>query len=317
MARANSWTAEEEAWLREVYPTHHNAEIAAMHAERFPDRPRRTDKSINSRAKVYGLHKAPDFKRNEPRVWTPERVEWLRAYAPGHHEGEIIDAFEERFGIRLTKCQLKNAKAKHRALSGTKAGQFESGRDPWNKGRTWDELGIPPESRARCATTQFKAGEVHVAPSRRREVGYERVDKDGYVMVKVRDSEVDGIQRNEPGHHNENYRFKHHIVWEQANGQSVPPGHIIVFADRDKTNFDPSNLVAVPRPLLAVIGHGGYAYHDRASLEAAMLAARLDRARYALECRERPCASCGAGFKPRYAHQRTCDGCLALKRATC
>lgn len=316
MARANSWTPEEEAWLREVYPHHFNDEIAEMHASRFPDRPRRTANAINSRAKVYGLHKADDFVRNPPKFWTPEKDEWFRSFVPGHHESEISAEHERLYGTPLTAAQIGNRKCKLGVRSGTQGGVFRRGVPPWNKGRTWDELGIPPESRARCAATQFKAGEVHVAPSRRREVGYERVGKDGYVMVKVRYSEVDGIQRNEPGHHNENYRFKHHIVYEQAHGP-IPDGCNVVFADRDNRNFDPDNLVAVPRGLWAVIRHGGYAYHDRASLEAAMLAARLDRARYALECRERTCRSCGAGFKPRYAHQRTCDGCLALKRTVC
>ena len=52
MPRPDRWTPEEEAWLREVYPTHHNATLSEMHAERFPDCPRRGPKAISSRAKV-------------------------------------------------------------------------------------------------------------------------------------------------------------------------------------------------------------------------------------------------------------------------
>jgi len=125
MTRTNSWTPEEEAWLREVYPDHGNAEIAAMHAERFPDRPRRTDKSINSRAKVYGLHKADGFVRKPPRFWTPERVEWFRAYVPGHTESEISAEHERLFGAPLSEGQIGNAKTKLGVRSGTHGARFE------------------------------------------------------------------------------------------------------------------------------------------------------------------------------------------------
>lgn len=309
MTRADSWTPEEEAWLREVYPTHYNAEIAEMHAERFPDGPRRTVKAINSRAKVYRLHKADGFQRNPPTFWTPEKVEWFRAFVPGHHEAEISAEHERLYGTPLTEGQIGNAKARFGVKSGTDGGRFRRGIEPANKGKTWDEMGISEESKERMRSSQFKPGEVHVAPSRERPVGYERVDKDGFTWVKVRDSRVDGLQRKRAGHFNENYRMKHHVVYEQAHGP-IPEGCNVVFADRDKTNFDPSNLVAVPRGLWSTITRKRIEYWDAESLRTAMLVAKVDQARHAAECRPRTCRKCGAEFEPRYPHQRTCDGCL-------
>jgi len=305
MKRANSWTPEEEAWLREVYPDHHNAEIAAMHTERFPDRPRRTDKSINSRAKVYGLRKAEGFARNPPRFWTPERVEWFRAYVPGHTESEISAEHERLFGAPLSEGQIGNAKTKLGVRSGTHGGRFEKG---CVGGFASDEHRAKFLEAGRA--TRFKKGEVHVAPSRERPIGFERVDKDGFTWVKVRDSRIDGLQRQEKGHHNENYRMKHHLVYEQAYG-SIPRGCNVVFADHDMSNFDPGNLVAVPRDLWAVVKKKGVEYHDAETLEAAVNLARLERGIYAKRCAPRACGACGSTFEPRYPHQRTCDACLS------
>lgn len=307
MTRRNSWTPAEEAWLREVYPHHFNDEIAAMHAERFPDRPRRSAKAINSRAKVYKLHKADGFDRaaraKEARrtMWPPERVEWLRSYAPGHDIYEIIDEFERLYGIRMTKCSMKNAKHRYGAKSGTNVGQFSKGQEPPNKGKTWDEMGVSERARANMRRNQFKGGNVpHNGAAI--PLGTERVDPDGYVYVKT------SMLSSEPCK-NDCWTLKHRVVYEREVG-TIPDGCMVVFADHDNGNFDPSNLVAVPRELWATIKKRGVEYWDTESLNTAMLIAKVDRARYAAQCRPRACKRCGHEFAPRFANQRTCDACL-------
>lgn len=110
--------------------------------------------------------------------------------------------------------------------------------------------------------------------------------------------------------YNCNYRMKHHVAWEEANGRPVPPGAQIVFADGDKRNFAPANLVAVPRELWAVIARKGIPFWDAESLGAAQNVARLVLAKARAERRPRPCGRCGREFEPRFKHQRTCDACL-------
>lgn len=307
MTRANSWTSEEEAWLREAYPTHHNATLSEMHAERFPDRPRRGPKAISSRAKVLKLRKADGFQRNPPKLWTHERAEWFKSFVPGHTEGEISTEHERLYGFPLSESQIGNAKTKLGVRSGTFGGRFEKGQRAWNKGKTWDEF-MSPESQEASRRTCFKKGQVSgIAKERMKPVGYERVDaKDGYVWVKVKDTP----QAQVPGSYNDNFRPKHHVVWEEANGTPVPPHTMIVFADRDKRNFDPDNLVAVPRSLWSIISRQGWAYRDRESLDACVALAKLNRKVYEARLHPRNCKRCGAEFKPRYPHQRTCDGCL-------
>lgn len=264
------WTLDEKAWLRENYPHYHNQELSDMHAAAFPDRPRRTAKAINARARYWGLKKADDFVRIPRTLWTEERLAWFASFVPGHEEREISAEHERIFGTPLTRTQIKNAKANFGIKSGTKGGCFEKGHEPHNKGKTWDEIGISEEKRARIRTTQFKKGLVpHNAVDK--PVGYERINRDGYVEVKV-------AERPSRQDCNDNFRFKHHIVYEQHNGE-IPEDCNIVFADHDRMNFNPDNLVAVPRSLWATIRHIGYPYSDAQSLETAMNVARLVQAK--------------------------------------
>lgn len=240
------------------------------------------------------------------RRYTEEENAFLRDFIPGHTEREIADAFEERFGRRLKDYQIGNRKTALGVTSGTTGGRFVKGQAAHNKGRSWDEQGISPESQARSRSTCFKKGNVpHNAKDK--PVGYERVNRDGYTEVKVAD-------RPSSPDCNDNFRMKHHLIWEEANGQPVPPSTMIVFADRDKRNFDPQNLVAVPRGLWATISKRGIPYYDRESLEAAMALARLDQAAFDRKLTERGCVTCGKTFKPRYPRQRNCDGCIKANR---
>lgn len=208
---------------------------------------------------------------------SPEMAEWMASFIPGHTEREIAEGFEERFGVRLTRSQIKNFKSSRGIRSGTHGGCFEPGHEPANKGRPWSEW-MPEESAERCRATQFKEGQLpHNAFGR--PVGFERVNRDGYVEVKVKD----GRQSKA----NDNYRLKHRVVWERSNGRKLEPGEVVVFADRDKRNFDPENLVAVSMSDWAVISNRGIPYCDRETLEAAVMAAKVRRAACAAERRRR------------------------------
>ena len=302
--RRNSWTAAEEAWLREVYPTHYNGEIARMHSDAFPDLPERTDKAINSRAKVLRLLKADGFPRSPKRFWTDEKAAWFRSFVPGHSESEISAEHERLYGTPLSESQIGNAKASLGVKSGTKGGTFRKGHVPANKGKTWDEF-MSPEGQANSRKTQFKHGEIHGPQGHVKPVGYERVSKDGYVEVKV----ADGLQSRA----NCNYRPKHHVVWESVNGP-IPPHTMIVFADRDKRNFDPDNLVAVDRSIWSTISSKGLSYADRESLEACINVVKLKRAVYEKRLSPRTCRECGAEFQPTFANQSRYRPCIDRRK---
>ena len=299
MPRANSYAPAEDEWLAGVFPTCRDSELPAMHAEAFPGGWPRTESALKNRAHKLGLHKA---WKQPSSFWTPERCEWFSSYVPGHTESEISAEHERLFGTPLTEGQIGGAKTKLGVKSGTHGGRFFKGQAPWNAGKSWSEW-MPPESAERSRATQFKRGEVHgFAAMHDSPIGTERVSKDGYIQVRV----GRGIQ-DKP---NSNFRFKHHIVWEEANGRKVEKGMKIVFADGDKLNFDPDNLVAVDNGTWCHLKHQGYEYSDRETLLLAVKIAELDRARYRVEMRSRDCKVCGGKFAPRFKNQRTCDECL-------
>lgn len=232
----------------------------------------------------------------------PEYDEFLRRTIPGRSEREIADAFEGRFGIRLTRAQVKNAKTRTGTASGTHGGRFEPGRRSWNKGRPQSEW-MPPESVERTRATRFRPGQI---PHNARDlpVGSERLTRDGYIEVKV----AERPSGRGPSH--DNWVGKHRLAWERANGRKLADDEIVVFADGDRRNFDPGNLVAMTRAEHATIARCGIAYADRETLETAVKIARLKHAISGAERRDRTCVSCGRTYTPEFAHQRRCRACI-------
>lgn len=82
----------------------------------------------------------------------------------------------------------------------------------------------------RYAPTMFKKGNI---PANARAIGSERVDKNGYILIKIQD-----------GHKNENWIRKHRYLYEQKYGK-VPKGYKVIFADGNNRNFDLNNLIVV------------------------------------------------------------------------
>lgn len=147
--------------------------------------------------------------------WKEEHVAYFREIVPGHSQGEIAEMFEDRFGIRLSVSQVKNAKMRFGVRSGTVGGQFKPGQKAWNKGMPLSEW-MSPEAERRCVAGRFKPGNLP-HNSAVYGIGDERVNADGYTEVKIMDRPTDG-------HHN-NWKPKHLIVWEREHGRKVPQLH--------------------------------------------------------------------------------------------
>lgn len=98
------------------------------------------------------------------------------------------------------------------------------------------ELGLknsPEEIKAKvklhsCKRTQFKKGNV---PHNTKHNGYERINADGYVEVRIKKGK---------------FALKQRLVWEDANGP-IPKSHIVVFKDGNKQNCRIDNLELITR----------------------------------------------------------------------
>lgn len=124
-----------------------------------------------------------------------------------------------------------------------------------------------------------------------RPVGSEYVGKGGIVMVKVAEwPSVPGSK--------DNWVPKQRYVYEQAYGVRLPPGRetIVIFCDHDRSNFDPDNLLAVPRRYIARM-NSMCEWHDRQTAEAALAAAMVDVRSRDVEQTMLTCNRCGRTFQ--------------------
>lgn len=161
--------------------------------------------------------------------WSEKEEQWLTKNVKGITLKELTNRYNKEFNMKLSKSAIASRKSKLNLHSGITGGQFQKGHIPQNKGKTWDEY-MSKESQERSRKTTFKKGNI---PPNHREIGEERIDSDGYVLVKIQD-----------GHLNKNWVLKHRLIWESMYG-NIPTGYKIMFADGNKGNFDIKNLILV------------------------------------------------------------------------
>lgn len=109
-------------------------------------------------------------------------------------------------------------------LEQSKLHRYQKGCIPANKGKKMD-----PDTYTKCAGTMFKKGNM---PANHRDVGSERINKDGYIEVKVA----------EPN----KWKAKHRVIWEEANGP-VEKGYNVQFKDGNRLNVSLENLYLISR----------------------------------------------------------------------
>ncbi len=108
---------------------------------------------------------------------------------------------------------------------------FKKGHTSFNKGMNMHDY-MNGEAIERTKATRFKKGNI---PHNHKPIGHERVTVDGYVEVKVRDSEKQ-----------KNFELKHRLVWEKHNGK-IPKGNNIQFKDGNRLNCKIDNLYMISR----------------------------------------------------------------------
>lgn len=158
--------------------------------------------------------------------YTKEEKEFFQSIYKGKSYREIQELFNAKFPEhQITIDQVKSFLSRYKLNTG-RTGQFSKGHVPFNKGKKMSE-----EQYTKSAPTMFKKGHI---PANKKPIGYERINVDGYIEKKVRDTG------------RKNFELKQRLVWEEANGK-IPDTHIIVFLDGNKLNCDLSNLAMVSR----------------------------------------------------------------------
>jgi hypothetical protein len=162
---------------------------------------------------------------------TKEEKDFFTEYVPGHTYKEIQAEFCKRFNKTLTSNQVTGY-IKRNGLKTGIDGRFKKGRTPSNKGmKGWYARGMEKN--------WFKKGDI---PPNYKPVGSERISKDGYIEIKVKDPNK--------------WQLKHRYIWEKENGK-VPKGMLLIFKDNNKLNIDLDNLMLISRAENAVINRAG------------------------------------------------------------
>lgn len=172
------------------------------------------------------------------KLWTPEEDQFLRdrynttfTRSIAEQMGRSYSSVRDR-AIHLGLKKPDSYILQTRSLAGkigsqnprTIATRFSKGSVPANKGKK-----MPPEVYAKAAPTMFKKGQM---PYNHKPVGSERIDKDGYIMVKVAEPKK--------------WRQKQRVVWEEAHGP-IPKGYNIQFKDGNRQNVSLDNLYIISR----------------------------------------------------------------------
>ena len=157
--------------------------------------------------------------------WTDEEKEYLKSIVKGNTYKEITKKMNDKFEYDFSEEQIKGAMFRNKLITGI-GGHFKKNHTPWNKG----SKGLTSANK-----TSFKKGMIHI---NHREVGSERITRDGYIEIKVA----------EPN----KWRLKHRVIYEKHYGE-IPKNHAVIFADGNKMNLDIDNLVLVSRHQLLVL----------------------------------------------------------------
>lgn len=192
--------------------------------------------------------------RNNKRKFRNEHIDFLRENVEGITLKELTKRFNEKFEMDVSESAIANLKHKYNLQSGIVGGQFPKGLVPWNKGKKGS---MTPEQYEKCKATMFKKGQV---PQNHKPVGSERIDREGYVLIKVA----------EPN----KWRPKHRVLWEKVNGP-IPEKHRLIFADGNRQNITLDNLILVSYAQSFIMNQKDLFKNDKTLTQAGVAVAKV------------------------------------------
>ena len=223
------WTDDQITYLNKISKGKSNKEIAQLINKKFNTN--YTSSAISTKKVKLGI------KSNYKYVpkYTDEIIEFIKNNYQDKDNIELASILNKKFNLDTTgdKISMLKANIKRRfginLRTGINNGCFKKGQNPPNKGKKWDEY-LTEEQQEKSKKTWYKKGNISFnnVP-----VGTERIAKDGYIEIKVKD-----------GNLNKNWQSKHRYIYEQHHGK-IPKGFKVIFADSNRRNFDISNLILV------------------------------------------------------------------------
>lgn len=221
----SKYSKEHIDYLKKISEGRYNDEITKMFNEKF--NMNCTKRAISSLKKRFNIQS--NVVKNKG-FYTEEHLSYLREITPGRFNAEITKMFNEKFGLNQSESSIQNVRSKHN-INTEKRYLWKKGHEPWNKGKK----GICTGGKE----TQFEKGHT---PENHRQVGSERIDRDGYTLIKTKEPNV--------------WELKHRVLYEKHIGK-IPKDHAVIFADGNKQNLELDNLVLVSRHQLLILNRKG------------------------------------------------------------
>lgn len=186
--------------------------------------------------------------------YTNEICEYLKKNHKNKSIIELSSEINKIFNMNTTPENIQNLKSRITKRDGfvfypaRNDGCLKKGNIPWNK----NTKGLTKRN-----ITSFKKGNI---PLNHRKVGEERISMDGYIEVKV----------SEPN----KWELKHRILYKKYNG-NIPDGHVIIFADGNKLNFDKNNLIAISRSENLILNGKSLRFNNQELTKSGILIAKV------------------------------------------
>ncbi|GAA0390316.1 HNH endonuclease signature motif containing protein [Paenibacillus motobuensis] len=232
------WTNEQKQYIREIAQGRYNSEIVDLFNYRF--------ETEISESQIKNFKANNKIRSDVPRkritgdegLFTQEQKEFIQRNVDGRLNQELAELVNKEFNLQISTKQMKAWKHNRGLSSGLRGSE---GQDPPNKGTK----GLYNVGGNR---TSFKKGQqaLNYKP-----VGSERIDRDGYTLIKVSDE----------GLWNKRWRHKHKVIWEEKHGP-IPKGHVILFADQNRRNISLDNLIMIKQSQLSVLNKKGLLHND-------------------------------------------------------
>lgn len=154
------------------------------------------------------------------KIYTDEMKVFIFENYKGKTSQELADLVNKHFGTSFTALQMRRFRGNNKLKSGL-TGHFKKGLIPHNKGKKFPNM---PQN-----SGQFKKGSK---PPNWVPVGTIRYTTDGYPKIKIAEPNI--------------WKQMHRKVWEEHYGP-IPRGHVVVFLNGDKTNWDILNLACLSK----------------------------------------------------------------------
>lgn len=196
---------------------------------------------------------------NNKRLLTDMQHEFLLEHMKGCMNQSLTDLMNKTFNLNLTRQQIKSYKKNHKLPSSGVTGYFPKGHIPHNKGKKFPN-------------TPYNSGMLKKGhtPHNYMPVGSERINGDGYVDIKIANPNK--------------WKQKHIILWEKAHKCKKPASYVIIFADRNRLNFDIDNLLLVSKREFLKMNQQGLIKNDIELTKTGQLIAKLQNK--VLDCKK-------------------------------